>query len=107
MELPPFNEEDFKRYQQQNSITKDCDMDPEMLSEAKDHISGGIEKFTGVEGCDLLSAAKYTKENMDNYFGPTWHCIIGEGFSFEVTTMQGSKLMMYYAGNLGVLLFKC
>ena len=52
-------------------------------------------------------ACKFIKDQMDRQFGPDWHCIIGEGFSFEITRQAKSTLYMYYAGNLAVLLYKC
>ena len=60
-------------------------MDATMTTEAKEHVMSGIEKFSGAEGLDLLAASKFIKENMDRQYGPSWHCIIGEGYSFEVT----------------------
>ena len=44
---------------------------------------------------------------MDRQFGPTWHCIMGEGFSFDVTRMDRYTLYMFYASKVAVLLFKC
>ena len=85
MELPPFNLEDFNKWKQSQAIIKECDMDDVMRTEARDHITNGIEKSSSSDGVDLLTASKFVKEQMDNYFGPSWHCIIGEGFSFEVT----------------------
>ena len=60
-------------------------MDPVMKMEAKEHIISGIEKNAGAEGIDVQNASKFIKEQMDRQFGPSWHCIIGEGYSFEVT----------------------
>ena len=60
-------------------------MDPVMKVEAKEHIISGIEKNAGAEGIDVQNASKFIKEQMDRQFGPSWHCIIGEGYSFEVT----------------------
>ena len=60
-------------------------MDPIMKVEAKEHIISGIEKNAGAEGIDVQNASKFIKEQMDRQFGPSWHCIIGEGYSFEVT----------------------
>jgi dynein light chain 4 len=44
---------------------------------------------------------------MDRQFGPAWHCIMGEGYSFEVTRQATTTLNMYYAGKIAILLFKC
>ncbi|XP_023335664.1 dynein light chain 4, axonemal-like [Eurytemora carolleeae] len=30
-------------------------------------------------------AAKMIKENLDIKYGPTWHVVVGEGFSFDLT----------------------
>ena len=107
MELPPLNMDDFNRWKTNIPVIKETDMEEAMQAEAKDHITAGVEKFMTTEGCDLLAASRYVKENMDNYFGPSWHCIIGEGFSFEVTRQQNTTILMYYAGTLAILLFKC
>ena len=37
----------------------------EMKTEAKEHIASGVEKFTGADGCDTMTAAKFIKEQMD------------------------------------------
>ena len=60
-------------------------MEGTMQTEAKEHIVSGIEKNSGAEGIDVQAASKFIKEAMDRQFGPSWHCIIGEGYSFEVT----------------------
>ena len=75
--------------------------------DAVDHIVNGIDKFGGGDDCDELAASKLIKENMDRQFGPSWHCIIGKGFSFEVTRQSNSTILLYYGGTLAVLLFKC
>ena len=85
MEPPVFNREEFERFKDKTPIVKDCDMDPETRKEAMEHISTGIDKNTGAEGIDTQNAAKFIKEAMDRQFGPSWHCIIGEGYSFEIT----------------------
>ena len=65
MELPPFDLEFFNKWKQSVAIVKECDMDPTMTTEAKEHIMSGIEKFSGAEGLDLLAASKFIKDNMD------------------------------------------
>ena len=107
MELPPFDLEFFNKWKQSVAIVKECDMDDTMKTEAKEHVMSGIEKFSGSEGLDLMAASKFIKDNMDRQYGPSWHCIIGEGYSFEVTRQQKSTILLYYAGSLAVLLFKC
>ena len=107
MELPPLDIEYFNKWRITNAIIKECDMDAQTKTEAEEHVRTGIERYTGAEGLDILAASKFIKEQMDRQFGPTWHCIIGEGYSFEVTRQQHSTLLMYYGGIYAILLFKC
>ena len=107
MEMPEVNIEDFQKWKMNQAIVKEFDMDEEILNEAKEFVIDGIEKASGGHGIAIDAACKYAKEKMDNKFGPTWHCIMGEGFSFELTRFRKSTLYMYYAGKIGVLLFKC
>ena len=65
MELPPFDLGDFTKWKQGQAIVKECDMDDEMKTEAKEHIVSGIEKNSGVDGVDTQGAAKFIKEQMD------------------------------------------
>lgn len=44
---------------------------------------------------------------MDRKFGPSWHCIIGEGFGFQCTYQTKHMIFLYYQGNVAILLFKC
>ena len=51
-------------------------------------------------------AAQSIKEGMDKRFGPTWHCCVGEGWSYSITPNTKAMLHVYY-NMLGVLVFKC
>jgi hypothetical protein len=53
------------------------------------------------------AAARSVKEQMDRKFGPSWHCIIGEGFGFQCTYQTKHMIFLYYQGNVAILLFKC
>ena len=52
------------------------------------------------------AAAKFIKDVMDKKFGHPWHCVIGEGFGFEITYELKHLMYMYFGGNIAVLLFK-
>ena len=95
-------------------------MDETMLNESKEHISSGFDKYLSAAGVNTMVsyhqplynhnfqlACKYTKERMDQQFGPSWHIVMGEGFSFDVTRQAGNTLYLYYGGKVAVLLFKC
>ena len=53
MELPPFDIDDFNKWKASQFYIKECDMEDEMLGEAKDHISGGVDKFNTADGVDM------------------------------------------------------
>jgi dynein light chain 4 len=107
MEVLPFNLDDFTKWKQGQAIVRETDMDDTIRQEAKDFVISGIEKASGQFGINIEHACKYVKDMMDRQFGPSWHCVMGEGFSFEVTRQAKTTLYMYYAGKIAVLLFKC
>jgi dynein light chain 4 len=43
---------------------------------------------------------------MDRKFGAPWHCVIGEGFGYEVTYEQKHFLFMFHRGFVAIVLFK-
>ena len=43
---------------------------------------------------------------MDKKFQPAWHCVIGEGFGFDITYQSKNMVYVYY-GAIGVLCYKC
>ena len=107
LELPEVNIEDFTKWAQKTAIIKESDMEQQMQIDARDFVTMGIEKSSGASGVNIEAACKFVKENMDRQFGPSWHCIMGEGFSFEVTRQSKATLYMFYGGNIAILLFKC
>lgn len=54
----------------------------------------------------VQAAAHLVKTSMDKKFGAAWHCVIGEGFGFEMTFQSKNMIYVYY-GNIGVLAYKC
>ncbi len=53
------------------------------------------------------SAAKMIKEALDKRLGPSWHCVVGEGFSFNISYELKNFMYMFFAGNLAVCAWKC
>ena len=51
-------------------------------------------------------ASKAIKEILDKKFGPSWQCIIGEGFAYDISVQSDAYLIMYYNGVLGCMVFK-
>ena len=85
------------------NLIKSADMSSELQSEAIDLIVSAIDKQRG----NYEGSARQVKEQMDRKFGASWHCVIGEGFGFEVTYEMKHLMFLYYQGNVAVLLFKC
>ena len=66
------------------------------------------ERHTDNEkGTNNEKVAKTIKVSMDKKFGTTWHCIVGEGFSFEIIYELQTLMYMFNAGNLAICLWKC
>ena len=86
-------------------ILKSADMVPaETMNEAKDIITMSVDKFAATKNYELM--AKLIKETMDKKFGQMWHCVIGEGFGFEIMYQQRNMIFIYY-GEIGILVYKC
>ena len=84
------------------ALVKLSDMPDEMRTEAKETVVTALEKFPD----NYEAAAKFVKNLMDKKFGASWHCIIGEGFSFEVTYELKHLMYMYFGGYIAALVFK-
>ena len=106
-ELPPFDEKEFNKWKEQTTIVIQSDMPAEIENDVKIFITSGIEKHSSATGVDVIAACKTIKDSLDKQLGPSFHCVMGEGFSFEVTAQAKSSLYVYHAGKLGVLVFKC
>lgn len=89
-----------------NPLVKFCDMKVEMATEAKEVIAIQVEKQVQSKSPDLEEAAKNIKIKMDKSFGQYWHCVIGEGFAFDVTHQLKHVMLMYFNEKTGVLLYK-
>ena len=97
---------DLKKHLQK-SVVKTTDMTAELEQEIVDVVVGFIDKHTGTEGVNIEIAAKSIKEALDKQYGAQWHCIIGRGFSYDVTAQHGSLCFTFYQGDMAILVFKC
>ena len=52
------------------------------------------------------AAAQLIKSTLDKKFGAAWHCVIGEGFGFDITYQAKNMVYIYY-GTIGILTYKC
>jgi dynein light chain 4 len=79
-------------------------MSHEVASESLEVITMAIDKQQTTRNWE--AAAQLVKTSMDKKFGTAWHCVIGEGFGFEMTYQSKNMIYVYY-GNIGVLAYKC
>jgi len=98
-------------------LIKETDMNQEMQVDVIDAISSGLENNQiinvnidknanpAIQVYNYEVAAKCIKDSLDKKFGPSWHCILGEGYAVDVT-MQKKSLMFLFYGNCAVLIFK-
>jgi dynein light chain 4 len=103
-EIIPF---DWKKACQGKIHLKHCDMDEEMKNEAVETTTAAIDKFFKGDHLAGDAASRLIKESLDKSLGPYWHCVIGEGFSFEITCQRKNSILMYYAGVWAILIWKC
>ena len=65
------------------------EMNPDMLSYCQDKISNIYDKYLNIEGePNYEEAAKILKNDMERDNGPTWICMIGKNFSFNIKSQK-------------------
>ena len=84
-------------------LIKHCDMESEMRNEAVEICTGAVEKYGST---DLERASQLIKESMDKKFGAPWNVVLGEYFSFEVTSEVKHLLYLFVGGTNAVLVWK-
>ena len=87
------------------AFEKHSDMPEEMRADVKDTVANAVEKVVETGGT-YDQAAKYVKEQMDKKFGPPWHCVMGEGFAYEITCESKHLMFLYLKGYIAVVIFK-
>ena len=84
-----------------------AEMNPDMLSYCQDKISNIYDKYLNIEGePNYEEAAKILKNDMERDNGPTWICMIGKNFSFNIKS-QKEACLYCYLDKFGILLYKC
>mmetsp|Transcript_44205 Transcript_44205/g.99643 ORF Transcript_44205/g.99643 Transcript_44205/m.99643 type:complete len:108 (+) Transcript_44205:77-400(+) len=91
----------------QKATIKHSDMQSEMMGEVLDVITGSVDKWAGADGVNFEAASKLIKDTLDKAYGFNWHCVIGKGFSCDVTAQNGTLMYAFYQGEFAILVFKC
>ncbi|XP_065183447.1 dynein axonemal light chain 4-like [Sycon ciliatum] len=84
-------------------LLRHSDMNEEMRTEVMELCVTAAEKHAA----NMEYMARMIKETVDKKFGPAWHVVVGEGYSFEVTHEEKNILYMYFGGQVGMLVWKC
>jgi len=100
--VPDISEAEYKKLVQK-TLTKSCDMTTEVMQEAMEIITMGLDKHLATKNYE--AASQLIKASLDKKFGVSWQCVIGEGFGFDITYQEKNMIYVYY-GNVGVLCYK-
>ncbi|CAF3063919.1 unnamed protein product [Rotaria socialis] len=84
-------------------LVRTSDMNDELKTECMELCVTACEKFSQ----NNESAARMIKETMDKKFGPTWQCIVGEGFGYHIEHEVKSLLYMFFGGTTAIIVWKC
>ena len=104
-----YNLKELSHHKDWNNVIKKInpiisEMDPDMLSYCQDKISNIYDKYLNVEGQpNFEEAARILKADMEKDNGPTWICIIGQDFSFNIKS-QKEACLYAYLGKFGILI---
>ncbi|CAF3490044.1 unnamed protein product [Rotaria sp. Silwood2] len=55
----------------------------------------------------VTACEKFSQNNEDKKFGPTWQCVVGEGFGFFLEHEVKSLLYMFFGGTTAIIVWKC
>eukprot|EP00112_Aurelia_sp_Birch-Aquarium-sp1_P015212 Seg3351.3 transcript_id=Seg3351.3/GoldUCD/mRNA.D3Y31 product="hypothetical protein" protein_id=Seg3351.3/GoldUCD/D3Y31 len=78
-------------------------MNEELRNEAIEFCVTACEKFS----TNNEAASKMIKESLDKKFGSSWHCVVGEGYGFEITHEVKNLLYLFFGGTLAITVWKC
>eukprot|EP00931_Biecheleriopsis_adriatica_P094395 TRINITY_DN6804_c0_g1_i1.p1 TRINITY_DN6804_c0_g1~~TRINITY_DN6804_c0_g1_i1.p1 ORF type:complete len:106 (-),score=26.47 TRINITY_DN6804_c0_g1_i1:123-440(-) len=91
----------------QKAAVSHTDMTAEMKGEVVDIIAGSIDKFSTPTGVNFEGASRAIKDALDKAYGFNWHCVMGKGFSFDVSAQNGTLMHCFYQGEMATLVYKC
>eukprot|EP00918_Siedleckia_nematoides_P101055 GHVU01220861.1.p1 GENE.GHVU01220861.1~~GHVU01220861.1.p1 ORF type:complete len:109 (+),score=16.38 GHVU01220861.1:900-1226(+) len=89
-------------------VIKESTMTAELQADVLDVVLGAIEKCTSpsTTAINVEAAARLIKDTLDKQHGVPWHCFVGPAYSYAVTSQDGSHMLCFVQGSVGVLVFK-
>lgn len=103
MDNAQITDADVEKLMNSRPLVKSTDMTRETVGEIEDIVTSALEKHSTTRNYE--AAAQLIKNVTDKRFGPTWHCVVGEGYGFDITYQQGSMAYIFF-GHVGVIVFK-
>ncbi len=82
------------------AVVKMADMENEMLEFAIAQATYAQENLLGDK-----EVARHLKQQFEDKYKPTWHCLVGRNFASYVTHEKAS-CCYFYIGQMGVMLWK-
>ncbi|XP_073972245.1 dynein axonemal light chain 4-like isoform X1 [Rhodnius prolixus] len=95
-------EEETKKVIHTYPLVRKCDMPEDMKNEAIELIVTACEKHQNSNEM----AARVIKETLDKKYGPSWHTVVGEGYGFHISYECKTMMYLFFAGNLGICIWK-
>ncbi|KAL8438473.1 hypothetical protein Efla_002223 [Eimeria flavescens] len=92
--------------QMQKPLAYESYLNQEQQQEAMDIVTAAIDKHLGGGAPNFEAIAKQITEGLSKQCGASWHCIVGEGFSYALDVQEEAYLLCFYQGNIAVLCFK-
>ena len=103
VEVPELTDAEYRKLVSK-TLTRSVDMPAEVANEAMEVITMSVDKHAATKNYE--ASAQLIKASLDKKFGAAWHCVIGEGFGFDITYQSKNMIYVYY-GQIGVLSYKC
>ena len=83
-------------------------MNDDTFSKCQEKIQNASDKFLteGADSTNFEAAANMIKTDLEKENGPTWICIVGQSFAFNVNS-QHESMLYCFCGDFAFLLYKC
>ncbi|KAL8039307.1 hypothetical protein ABFX02_10G027300 [Erythranthe guttata] len=84
------------------AIVRETDMPDDLSNRAMELAYQALDLH---ESSEFQSIARFIKKNFDEFYGPTWHCVVGKDFGSCITHLN-ENYIMFCVDMIVFLLFK-